>query len=294
MNSRTLVESFGYIDPKFVERSERRTASGRVLTRFAAAAAALLLVLGAAFGVVKAAGEKGNAASVLPEKYAFMADTAVPADAVLPPSQTGNGNSIHAEYERSFTIPAAYDESTVVCILTIRDWLGETEGYTYYEATVEHVYKGELPERIVYIFPGNSEGVLGGSPLHTYGDKILVFLDKWNHDGFENSNAYCSIGADISFLYLAISQDNDVYLIDHRGVFSKVTEEECDDIDLRNYASDEELVEQLCTNMSKYNKLLAEDITEYSYVSSHDIDNVPLPLHIYSLAAIEELFSELN
>ncbi|MBR3383527.1 MAG: hypothetical protein IKG85_10910, partial [Clostridia bacterium] len=87
MNSGDLMKSFNYIDPALIERSEKRKDPARTVRRIAAAAAALLLVFGAAFGVAKAAGAKEQAK--LPEKFAFMADTEVPKDAVLPPSHDG-------------------------------------------------------------------------------------------------------------------------------------------------------------------------------------------------------------
>lgn len=285
MNSRTLIESFGYIDPKFVERSERRTASGRVLTRFAAVAAALLLVLGAVFGVVKAAGEKTN--------------SLIPKDAVLPPSQVGktDDGSNHTSdtlYNRSYTLGEMYEEAESVALVKIGNWLGENDVGSYFEAEVEKIYKGDLPGTILIYQTGNSESILSGSPLYTYGDRILVGLKTWDREE-KYQKSYQRVGADIAFLY-AVEADEGIYLIDHKGILSYRTALAEGENRFTNYADDDILVRKLLKTIAAIDKPISDELSEYyeEYLHSKMIEReMDRPMRIYSIEEIENYFMGL-
>ena len=165
MNSRDLFESFNEIDEALLERSEQSavrsrngskgTGSRAVLRRCLTAAAALILVFGASFGIAKAASDarlqseiaayKSAADAVVESeiaayrealgKNAFLAETEVPEGAVLPIRQTGlQGGALHyvmgASPDKTRDLCEIFEESDAVCILTVRDWLGENKLYT--------------------------------------------------------------------------------------------------------------------------------------------------------------------
>ena len=297
MNSRDIISSMSFIDTELLERSENRVPKRRRAYRIAAAAAALLIVFGAAFGVAKAAGAKEPAAllnyawQALPEGFAFMADTEVPKEAVLPASQTG-GAEFDAEYNCSYDIITAFEDSEAVCLAVVGNCLGETESGTYFDIKPEKIYKGVLPETFTLYQCANSEFTFEGSPLYTYGDKLLLFLIPWGRDGFDDS--YETAGSDLTVLYAAVSEDGGVYLIDHKGVLSYLTGEQQPELKLANYACDSGLAEELFRYLDSFDKTIAHRLREYQRVSAEDPDNVPLPMHIYSVGEIEALFKDIG
>ena len=105
MNSRDLMRSINEIDDELLIRSERAARPRRrVLYRIAAAAAALLFVFGAAFGIAKAA-NKGNSPYITEPK-----------EAVLPPSQVGTEGVQHARI-RAYSLSSALENSKAACII---------------------------------------------------------------------------------------------------------------------------------------------------------------------------------
>ena len=80
-----------------------------------------------------------------------MLPVEVPADAVLPSSQVGEhgiDHASHLRYVRSYTLRTAYEAADAVCCVTVKNWLGENDAATYYEAEVDKLYKGDIPQFI--------------------------------------------------------------------------------------------------------------------------------------------------
>ncbi len=284
MNNKDLFSSFGEIDESLVERSERaasRSRSRRAIKMIAAAAAALLIIAGAAFGIAQAAG--ANKGEMPVEQYAFIKDTKVPEDAVLPPESIGQGK-VNAEYVKNYTIPEAYAEADIVCLARVGNWLGETDIETFYEAVPLVTYKGELPSPFILREFGNSEFTLSGTVLYTYGDILLLFLTQRDYEGYNSS--YECIGADLTMLYASVDDSGNVYLIDPRGLISYYTEVESPDAKLTNLGRDSKLVSELCSNMRNYNKRMADHFQRYYDNSVNDELNVPFPLHVFSLEEV--------
>ena len=225
MNNEKLYALAGGINDDLVAETMKPKAARPRYLRCIAAAAAVLLVLGAAFGVVKAAGEKGpagtddtgkkpaeaNAAEEdgtmqtdnkwadLKEGYEFMADTTVPEDAVLPPDEYGASK---ASYARSYTFREAFDEADAVCIVTVGDYLGTISWAEGFKAKPEKIYKGSLPEEITLL-----QWVSGRRPTpFRCGEKLLLFLKNTEDD------VYRVVGADIAQLYCA-AYEGSVYCV---------------------------------------------------------------------------------
>ncbi len=287
MKTETINRLIGDLDDEALScEFEAKASRPRKAFRFAAAAAALIVAAGAAFGIVNAA--SSNNGAKLPAQYAFMADTSVPKDAVLPPVQVGGGSS-DARYLKNYDLAQMYEAADAVCMVTIRNWLSETKVGTYFEAEVERVYKGELPETIVIFQMGNSEYHMEDSPLYTYGDKLLVGLIPWKHSIYPG--AYDIVGTDIAMLYAAASDEGGVYLIDHRGVMSMETEQNIKDHPFTNYASDEKLVNELLDYINSYDNAIYSELQGY-YRTSDPSDT--RYFHVYSLEQIESFFSEIG
>lgn len=324
MKTETLCYAIGNIDERLIERAEKPVSRRPRYLRYIAAAAAVLLIFGAAFGIAKAAGEgenkpeqnalvpetivpedavqpsPENSGTQLSEKYAFMADTTVPADAVLPPSQMGkDGSCFMPGHEDLLNIKRIYEESDVVCIVTIRDWLGETEPklYTFYEAKVEQIYKGEPAESIVVCQAGSSEGLFNSTPLFTYGDKLLLGLCR--NEKRPYPNAYDIIGMETTVSYLATAEDGKVYVIDEVGEYSYWTRLECPELHFTNYADDQTLVKELYKDIANYDSAFSKFHEGYwqGYYEDRETflhDTAGYAPHVYSLEEIESFFSELN
>jgi hypothetical protein len=208
--------------------------------------------------------------------------------AVLPPAQT-DGNTGEASYLRSYDIAQLYSGSPAVCLITIRSWLGENGAGTYFEAEVDRVYKGELPDTIVIFQMGNSNYQMEDSPLFTYGDKLLVGLTAWEHSDYDN--AYDIVGSDIAMLYAAVSKAGETYLFDHRGVLSYNTERDVKEHTFANYADDNALVDELLDYMDAYDPAICSELRRYYHSSAA---GGTMPLHIYSLDEMEAFFTEIG
>lgn len=272
MNKYQIASVIGEIDDELITESGKNTVKRRSLLRWTAAAAALLIAVGAAFGIA-------NAASHNAKEERFT----VPDDAVLPPVQVGKHSS-STSYERDYSIPEAYSEAEFVCLARVGNWLGEDEAGTFYEVTPITVYKGELSSPFVLWAFGNSEFTLKSTPLFTYGDVLLLFLTHKQRG--EYTDVYDSIGADISLLYAAYDNEDNVFLIDHRGLMTYETSIKNPEISMNDRGKDGRLVSELCSNMRIYNKYMAEGFERYYNVSVNDPDHVSFPLHVFSLEEV--------
>lgn len=291
MNNEKLYALAGGINDDFVAETMKPKAARPRYLRYIAAAAAVLLVLGAAFGVVKAAGEKGaiemnNKWANLPEGYEFMADTTVPEEAIQPKNISYRGDP---SYARSYTFREAYLEAYAVCAVSIGDYIGQNGWSTDFTASVEKVYKGELPEEITVC-----QYVHGNKPTpYQYGDKLLLFLRESHREGY--TNAYEVVGADIAQLYLAAANDGSVYAIDFYGLLSLETHERDKDFCPKNLS---ELIvdgypDPLNAERSAEGKALASELAAYIALTDPGFDGAYM-CYFYRIEDIEELFSELE
>lgn len=280
MNKYQLASVMGDIDEHFVSKTTKRAANKKPLLRsIAAAAAAVLLVSGAMLGISRFVGigeapklpAQQEAAS--PNNNAFLTDTIVPEDAVLPPVRVGSFQSpsdpvVFLNFEQF------YDDTAAVCILTIGDWLGDNGTGTYYEATVEKVYKGDLPEKIKLYQVGNEKWTLEYYPLFTYGDRLLIALETWPdlpdyEDGFDLENCYQPAAAFISYFFISSDENGVEYLLEPCSLFSYTNQITCD-LRFNNYGNDRVLVRQLCEKIAEYDPVVADLILNREKYTDRD------------------------
>ena len=199
----------------------------------------LLIVLLAAFCGCANKKATGNE-SKLPEEFAFLNDTFIPGDAVLPPAAAG---SFEAQYARLFSVKENYQMHDNAAIVTVGDWLYEDESASYYQAKVERALKGELPESIVLAQIGNSQSAELGFPLLSCGEKLLVFLNEWGKPGHEGKNEY-EVDS-LTAMFIAPDSDGSVWLVDVKGLIGTATEGDPECSGIENSAGNAALVKEL-------------------------------------------------
>ena len=279
--------------------------------RIMGAAAAVLLMAGFLLGITQivgigespklpiapaSPGENRPAEDTLGE-YAFLYDTSVPEDAVLPPKQEGSNNMVmSSSHDKNRGFNELYEDAEAVCIVTIRDWLGENELYSYYNATVERTYKGELPETIVVYQAGNSSCLCENAPLFTYGDKLLLGIRRWEDRPFEN--AYYVVGGETTVSYVAAAEDGSAYVIDPKGIYSHYTEYNHPELHFTKYGENKALAKELFDELGKYDRVMADHLDEWfgEYYENRSafISSWSMIPHIYSLEEIEAFFEGLE
>lgn len=279
--------------------------------RYIGAAAAALLMAGALFGITRIVGigespklptepaSQGEAqpAEKTPSEYAFLYDTSVPEDAVLPPNQEGvKDMGMSASHDKLYDFSELYEDADAVCIVTIRDWLGENELYSYYNATVERTYKGELPETIVIYQQGNSSYLCDDAPLFTYGDKLLLGIRRWEDRPFDN--AYYAVGGGAAVSYVIATENGQAYVVDAKGIMGYYTKIRHPEADLFDYINNHDLAKEILSGLSVYDRVTAKQIEEvydeYCSDKSAYISSGAMYPHIYSLGEIEEYFAGLE
>ena len=97
---------------------------------------------------------------------------------ILPPVRV---NVSRTEYlnmsDIRFSTAIKDEECDAVALIEIKNWLGETDGVTFYDAKVLKCYKGDLDKKIIIGQGGSSEYTVPGYPLFIYGNKLLVALN---------------------------------------------------------------------------------------------------------------------
>lgn len=285
MNNKDLFSSFGEIDESLVERSDRaasRSRSRRAIKMIAAAAAALLIIAGAAFGIANAAGSSNNGE---------RPGTVVPKEVVLPPAQVGTEGFLHSKV-RAYSLTTALENSKAACIITVGSWLSEDHesSSTYFEAEVNEVISGSVPEHIVLCQFGDSEWTLSGSPLFTYGDKLLVFLKDVNWGSMQYENCYAPAGVDHSFFYIAETPDGGRYAVNHNCTFTYLIEQNDEGADFEDLAGDKAILDAVIDAIGEHDAAAAEIIATNAVHSA----NSYAPLRIYRVEEIIDYIKGLE
>ena len=271
MNALEFSRIIGSIDEKcFTERDTAKKAR-RLIKPLIAAASVSIFCIAALLGSGLFSRSTPKT-PVFTEGYEFMERAAVNESAVLPPAQ--NGCPIDISYLRGYGFASAYAEAPYVCAVTVGNWVSENDFCTYYEATVEKNYKGELPRSILIYQLGSSRNPSSVAPF-TYGDKLLLFLQEWENSIYENT--YEIVGADIGCLYAAADTHGNVYFMDLLGLLSMETRD-----------SGEELPEDGAKDGALRNALSL-------YYSGKPVSELIRQCgSIYSAESVERLFAELG
>ncbi len=309
MNTETFAEIIGDIDEEYVKSAENRASREKGRPRYkrvlltAAAAAAIMLLAGAVFAAIKLyAKPSGSFEAAAPENTvdpaeAWKQPVTVPEDAVFAPVRKPKGTS-HAmrDYNYFYGFRSAYEHADAVCLVTVENWLSENFFCTFFEVSVDKVYKGEIPDKIALRQEANSGHSAYNTPLFTYGNKLLVFLykyDRWDEGVQRHENAYEIMVFGTGYLIYAQDKSGGDYLIDLIGDISRATkqkkEAELSDCYTRS------LINELIVNIQKQDIALARTVELFTHDSDriHEEYDGDAPMRVYRFEDIEALLNEM-
>lgn len=135
---------------------------------------------------------------------------------VLPPSRWGE-MQIRSMFERYYSISDAFQAADAVARVKVGDWQGEDlrNWVTFFDASVQESYKGELPRNFTLVQGGCSEATLPTIPV-TSGTELLVFLRDYDGSG----EKYHPITDYNTVLYVVYDEAGDRYFLDSFGTMS--------------------------------------------------------------------------
>ncbi len=199
MNTK-LKEAMKYMDQKYIDEAveyKAKTRSHKPLVRWGAIAACLVLMVSLSFG------------------YFGGHFTQPQEEIILPPVRFGSYEA-DASLERCYSLIEAYQEAEAVALIRIGNWQKETKYATLYQAEVITCYKGGIEGTINFKQDGSSHHTFKYYPLYTYGNEVLVFMNKgmWSEDTEEGeaTEVYYSIGAYTSDLIVVRDSSGKAYI----------------------------------------------------------------------------------
>ena len=147
--------------------------------------------------------------------------------AVLPPVRYLDDISCHWDLEKAYTFETAFSEAEVVARIKVGNWLSEDNDIdsTFFEAETLQCFKGDIPENFILKQEGSSEDIEDRFPLFTYGNELLLFLNKGSSDSYESKcpikydTFYWIIGAFTTFLDISYDADGNRYYADRYNYF---------------------------------------------------------------------------
>ncbi len=238
-----IMEAMEYMDEKYIGEAleaEKKASNRKVLKRCGAIAACLVLVVSLCLGFL------GGKEEI-----------------VLPPTRYGKTQS-SASLAKSYTLQEGVAEAEAVAWIRIGNWIGEnTEnhsiGRTYYEVEVVECYKGNLPETFTLKQYGSTKGTDKAFPLLTYGNELLLFLNKSGDTGF--GECYYILGSYGTVMDVALDSDGTAYVnarIDH--IFSNIAEA------TENYSRDSALMNELVTAVAEHDPIQSNYVVNSDFV----------------------------
>ena len=184
-------------------------------------------------------------------------------NAKLPPTRIGSA-SIQASFGEKYTFETAMTEADVVARIKVGNWIAEdTELHeTYYEATVQHCFKGNIPNTFTLLQDGCSNGTLKGYPLFTYGNELLVFLKEAT--GIEYESPYWIIGSFTTLFDVTYDNSGARYYADRYGIFGGTVQ------DAVNYALLDELFSEVYAITVQADPIVDDMKYPYPYIFSEE------------------------
>ena len=174
----------------------------------------------------------------------LFAGCAKPHEPVMPPVRIAD-RAIKALVP-AYTLASAYEESDVVALVRVGDWLEEDTDQmlcTMYAAVPVTVYKGEfakVKDSFILVQEGCSTQSLRELPLFAAGNELLLFLTK--ADGGPYENAYFITGNYTTMFYRVKDANGSAYCFDPVGSMGR------DVKDAENLADDTALKNRLAEN----------------------------------------------
>ena len=227
---------------------------------------------------------------------AWKEPVTVPEDAVFAPVRKPKGSaSGYKDLDYFHGFKSGFENADAVCLVTVEDWLSENMFCTFFEASVDKVYKGELPEKIALRQEANSSFSMYNTPLFTYGNKLLVFLyvwDEWDEGVQQHENAYEIMTYGAGYLIYAQDSEGDDYLIDLIGDISRASKEKREPALTDQYNSD--LIDELIEYIDRQDGELAKTVELFT----HDTDRLRwedggAPMRVYRFSDIDDMLNGL-
>ena len=182
---------------------------------------------------------------------------------------------INSMFERCYSVSDAFREADAVARVKVGDWQGEDlrNWVTFFDASVQESYKGDLPRSFTLVQGGCSEATSPDYPLFTSGTELLVFLRDYDGSG----EKYHPITDDNTVLYVVYDEAGDRYFLDSFGTMS--AQDTC--VPGRTTLDSAQLAEMTADT----DPVLAEAISS----QAKDCDGCS----IYAESALEDYFSDL-
>lgn len=242
---------------KYIDIRENRI---RTLRRASVSAACMIFVFVICIGIWQT-GSGNKSHNVPADNVLGTNNNEGEKEIVLPPTRYGKGIS-KASLAKGYTFESAFEDSDMVAIVRIGNWLGEkeTSRITYFEADIIDIYKGEEIDNIVLYQDGNADSTLKGYPLFTYGNEILVFLNHITDPKF--GDAYWIIGSYTTVFDVITTDSGDVYFSDRWGVLAQ-TMDTC-----TNYAMQPGVRADVYLAATKNDPVFFDDIRRIRFVFS--------------------------
>ncbi len=139
-----------------------------------------------------------------------------PEEIVLPPKRVSTDEiMVVRATDTAYSFEDAFSYADTVAHVRIKNWLREDteEQYTYYEAEIVELFKGDEKEEITVRQTGSSVCTLNGFPLFTYGNEMLMFLK-------EQDGAYTVYGYATKLFDAVRAEDGETYYISRDGGFT--------------------------------------------------------------------------
>lgn len=148
-------------------------------------------------------------------EFYFDMDSRTSEKIVLPPTRVGTEGTMKPSLDKPRTFETAFEESDIVALVRVGNWLSEESGYTCFDATVLEQYKGAPIDSFVLREDGDSEMTFKASPIFTYGNEMLLFL-KMDDEAVNN---YWIVGT-FTTIVDAVNVNNEWYFLDRLGMLS--------------------------------------------------------------------------
>ena len=159
-------------------------------------------------------------------------------------------------------------EADAVAVVRVGSWVGEDleTCQTAYIATVETLYKGEIPETVLLLQSGMSEMYYSGYPLFTNGNELLVFLERSFYGDY--GDVYACLGLYSTTYYVGRDDSGDAYIFGNKGTMSESLE------GLKNYgiAYDAETVWQIRRNFLEVDPYWEEKLNLFDVYKLSDVE----------------------
>ncbi len=187
----------------------------------------------------------------------------------LPPVRDAGGS--HVMLSEKYTPQRAFEKSDAVALVRVGTWLREDSenGYTFYEAEILELYKGELPEKIILKQDGDSTDTIEGYPLFICGNELLVYMRE-STTGLYVENCYWITGSFSTVFTVMRNDKGTAYVEDKMDFWSDAVQNDAVRADLEvreeiweNYLAVDDYWEFKSRFVKEGTAFMLEDLLKY-------------------------------